>query len=255
MRELVYLSDRKLEQFLPTLRSLWPRPKFGIKTPVVEIAVEPGQDAERGKLKQLARVIAHIERSARWFAAPEAGPGQWVHFEAPLNYLVLDGGPVPGMTLFVDRATPSADYPTAGATRLVLHCSGSHLRIEDRPRKIATPTGQEVAIPDPSAAYASGSGVFTANTINLLLSTLRSQPAPSDGDVIPPRSGTKQHLPGATAELLRAIDGRVHPETAAWMAGYARITANFTSQANGNARPVRYVIASPLYIEYASPPA
>lgn len=240
MRELVYLSDRKLEQFLPALRSMWPRPKVNIKTPVVEIGVEPAPEVERAKLKQLARVIAHIERTARWYTDPGAAAGQWVHFEAPLNYLVLDGGPVPGMVLFVDRVKPGC------SDRLILHCSGTHLRIEDRPRKVAPPPGQDV---EPAAHAGSGAGAFTANTIALLLAILRAQPPAAAGTSVVPNPSTSRHLPGATAELLRTIDGRTHPETAAWMAGYARVTANFVGPGS-----VRHVIASPLYIEYAPPP-
>jgi hypothetical protein len=247
MRELVYLSDRKLEQFLPALRSMWPRPKVNIKTPIVEIGVEPTPEAGRSKLKQLARVIAHIERTARWFADPGAAAGQWVHFEAPLNYLVLDGGPVPGMTLFVDRATPSADYPEGGSTRLILHCSSNHLRIEGRPQAVIPPAGHAV---ESAVDVGSGPGVFTANNIDLLIDVLRSQPSASDGKSVAPGHYVSRHLPGATVDLLRAVDGRTHPETAAWMAGYARITAGFLD-APGK---TRYVIASPLYIEYARPP-
>ncbi|SDJ28339.1 hypothetical protein SAMN05192558_11473 [Actinokineospora alba] len=243
MRELVYLSDRKLEQFLPALRSMWPRPKVNIKTPVLEIGVEPTPEAERSKLKQLARVIGHIERTARWYTDPGAVAGQWVHFEAPLNYLVLDGGPVPGMTLFVDRA---GGHPEAGRSRLVLHCSGTHLRIEDRPRTVVPPAGQAV---EPAPHSGSGAGAFTANTIDLLLGVLRAQPPATDGTSVVPAPSAGRHLPAATAELLRTIDGRTHPETAAWMAGYARITANFVGPGS-----VRHVIASPLYIEYALPP-
>lgn len=247
MRELVYLSDRKLEQFLPALRSMWPRPKVNIKTPVVEIGVEPAPEAERSKLKQLARVIAHIERTARWYADPGAAAGQWVHFEAPLNYLVLDGGPVPGMVLFVDRATRSADYPEAGSTRLILHCSSNHLRVEGRPQKVIPPTGLDM---EPAAYLGSGAAAFTSNNVDLLIGLLRSQPPAADGRSVVPDHNTGRHLPGATVDLLRAIDGRTHPETAAWMAGYARVTACFV----GGTRPTRYVIASPLYIEYAPPP-
>lgn len=248
MRELVYLSDRKLEQFLPTLRSFWPRPKINVKAELVEISLDPALDAEKNRLKQLARVIAHIEKSARWFLDPPATAGQWVHFEAPLNYLVVnrDNG---DQVFFVDRSFATTDYPTGGTTRLILHCSGAHLRTENRPLRLAAPPGDNVTIDD-----GSGAGVFTADNIELLLRTLSTQRQPSDQDHRPPPAAWVEHLPTATTKLLHAIDARLYPETAAWMAGYARITASFavpTSPLEGTAR---YIIASPLYIEYAKPP-
>ncbi|MBC6448093.1 hypothetical protein GPZ80_13035 [Actinokineospora sp. HBU206404] len=186
----------------------------------------------------MARVIAHIERTARWYDDPAAVAGHWVHFEAPLNYLVLDGGPVPGMTLFVDRATQP------GSTRLILHCSSNHLRIEGRAQAVAPPAGHTVETADSGG---SGAGAIT-NNIDLLIGLLSAQPSASDGHVVAPNHYAGRHLPGATIDLLRTIDGRTHPETAAWMAGYARVTANFV------VGTTRYVIASPLYIEYAPPP-
>jgi hypothetical protein len=248
VRELVYLSDRKLEQFLPTLRSLWPRPKLNLKSHGVEIGVDPTPDADRKRLQHLAKVIAHIERSARWFLDPEITPGQWVHFEAPLNYLAIRSDDR-DLVFFVDRSRPTATYPTGGATRLVLHCSGTHLRTEHRPVQVPAPPGVDVDVA--VRLHGGSAGVFTVDSIELVLNSLRTRD-PLDDD--PPHSWeVRHHLPAATTRLLRAIDARLYPETAAWMAGYARITANLTAREDSAER--RYVIASPLYIEYAPPPS
>jgi hypothetical protein len=243
VRELVYLSDRKLDQFLPTLRSLWPRPTVTVKTQVVEIGIDSSLNDQKNALKHLAKVIAHIERSARWFLDPGISPGQWVHFEAPLNYLVVDMADR-DLVFFVDRNNATADYPTGGATRLVLHCSGAHLRTELSPAKVAAPPGDEIG--------GSGPGLFSADSVQLLLRTLHAQRTPT-AEHLPPEE-VFQHLPKATSRLLHAIDARIFPETAAWMAGYARVTASFALPADDSREPVRYIIASPLYIEYATPP-
>lgn len=243
MRELVYLSDRKLEQFLPALRSLWPRPKISFRSQLVEFDVAPTQDGQRDRLRHLARVIAHIEKSARWFLDPDVSAGHWVHFEAPLNYLVLNSE----LVFFVDRPTATPDYPAGGAGRLVLHCSSAHLRMETPPTRMSAPQGDPVPVP----ASGSGPGILSVDNIQLLLKSLHARNQPADE----PRPLPEEHtwyLPAATSRLLRAIDARVHPETAAWMAGYARVTASFDLPA---AAPVRHVIASPLYIEYATPPS
>jgi hypothetical protein len=251
VRELVYLSDRKLEQFLPTLRSFWPRPKVNLKSPVADVALEPVQDAEKNRIRHLARVIADIEISARWFTDPDVKAGQWIHFEAPLNHLEVDSDGM-DIVFFVDPKTATANYPTGGSTRLILHCSGSHLRTRNPPTRVDRPNGEQVRLVQPSG---SGPGVFTVDNIQLLLRLLRSQPQPVDNDKpplpIPPR---QLRLPTAVSRLLRAIDSRVFPETAAWMAGYARVTASVAAPGK-RLHPAHYLIASPLYVEYAAPPS
>ncbi|HEV8562267.1 MAG TPA: SAVMC3_10250 family protein [Actinophytocola sp.] len=247
MRELVYLSDSKLEQFLPELRSFWPRPKVNLKLPILEIGMEPAGDAEKKRLKHLARVIAEIERSARWFTEPDIATGQWVHFEAPLNYLTVNTSHQ-DVAFFVDRGTASKDYPTGGTVRLLLHCSGTHLIMGQAPVKVSRPVGELVKVhSDIPASFPSSGGWLTVDNVEHLLQKLRYYPQPADTRRAEPLERTPR-LPVAISRLLLAIDGRVFPETAAWMAGYARISANLTDGDN------RYVVASPLYVEYATPP-
>ncbi len=253
MRELVYLSDRKLEQFLPLLRSFWPRPKVNFKAHGLEIAVEPKSDTKKSELKHLAKVIAHIDETARWFLEPGLEPGQWVHFEAPLNHLMVNREDS-DLVFFVDRNTATTDYPSGGTTRLVLHCSGIHLRTRSRPVRIPAPPGEDVGcvVPvDLSEGGSDGDYVFNVNSIELLLIHLRaSQPFDQykHNDLL----YTRHHLNKATSELLRVIDARLYPETAAWMAGYARVTADLTAPHDDAA--AHYLVATPLYIEYATPP-
>ena len=247
MRELVYLSDHKLEQFLPTLRSLWPRPKINVKAPLIDIGLEPASDADRRKLKHLARVIAHLEATARWFLDSELDPGQWVHFEAPLNYLVVDSDGR-DLVFFVDSGKATAHYPEGGTDRLLLHCSSRHLLVDRDPTRVPAPSSEGLPV---KPRRGSVPDIFLHDAMGVLLRSLHAQPQPSDEGYRPPRDAViEDDLSFAVDRLVSTIDRRVHAETAAWMAGYARITACCTAPTP----PARYIIASPLYIEYATPP-
>jgi hypothetical protein len=90
VRELVYLSKRKLRKFdLGWWRDLRARVKATIKPPGIEFTVET--DIRRSDLSALDTVIVAPERSDRapvWFTE-NVQPGQWVHFEAPMSYTTI----------------------------------------------------------------------------------------------------------------------------------------------------------------------
>jgi hypothetical protein len=62
----------------------------------------------------------------------------------------------------------------------------------------------------------------------------------------------RDRMPAATRRLLRAIDNEMSPETGAWMTGYARITANLQDQPKRTESAIRYIVATPLYVEYST---
>jgi len=64
----------------------------------------------------------------------------------------------------------------------------------------------------------------------------------------------RPHLPRGTELLLRVLDREVDPETAEWMVGYARVTANMTHHEQDRDNPIQYVVASPLYVEHTTGP-
>lgn len=219
---MIYLSDRKLSQFLPGLRSAWPRQRVSFSTPFGGMDVDPSAGPDlRGK--HLTRVVRHVEESARWYTEEGLRPGQWVAFEAALNYFVLDTVD-PSMVLFAD--TPSGD-PTV---RLLLHGSVEHLITTVWPR--VTDAAQE-------------SGELVQN----LLGSQASAPgalltALSDG-LGTGADGQRPSLVTALRGLLDRIDAQTHAETAADLRGYARVTTGFTS---GDGTGL--IVASPLYVEY-----
>ncbi|NUS85796.1 MAG: hypothetical protein HOY75_24495 [Streptomyces sp.] len=225
MQEMIYLSDRKLAQFLPSLRSAWPRPRISLSTPFGGMEVDTattaaGRDPHG---RHLARVVRRIEESARWYAEDGLRPGQWVAFEASLNYLVLRTADT-DMVLFVDVPAAEPD------TRLLLHGSVEHL-IAAGHRSAA----DEVGGSDALAQVLLGTG---ASAPGALLSTL-SEDLAAEGN------GRQPSLITALRRLLERLDMRTHPEMAACMRGYARITTGFMTD-NGPG----LVVASPLYVEF-----
>jgi hypothetical protein len=56
-------------------------------------------------------------------------------------------------------------------------------------------------------------------------------------------------------QCLRLFDSAVSPMTAGWLAGYARTTVVLSEKSALDSEPLpRIVVASPLYVEYSTPP-
>jgi hypothetical protein len=259
MREFVYLSDAKLSQFLSDRRALPQWSKVSVKLPAGGFDVDRAQDDRAEKVRRLDAVVRDIASSAAWFTEPDVRPGHWVQFEAPLNYLTLNGGDLDGMLLFVDLAEESEEYPTGGSVRLLLHGSARHL-MGGSPLSIAASVdGQATRL------VLSGSGgpafVCLVNNTDLLQQMFGMKAVVKSGGFEFRLEGwDRGELPSATRHLLRVLDEQVRPETATWMAGYARITANLSyldvkdgMLESGSTPDIRYVVASPLYVEYSLP--
>lgn len=254
MRELVYLSESKLAQFLPDPRTGW-RVKGSVTTPVGSLDVDPVRDPESARGRRLEQVIEQVARDARWFAEDGLRPGRWVQFDAPLNYSLLDQRYFGGMLVFLDSGRPAPGYPTGGAVRLLLHGSARHLagavasvrvagEVEEQRSYPAGDGGQSsLGYPQQSA----GGYIGLARNVELLVGTMAS------ADATPPRnlSRGQRRDPGlaeATERLVDALDAQMYPETAAWMTGYARVTVAL------DRGTTRYVVASPLNVEHTDPP-
>jgi hypothetical protein len=257
VRELVYLSDGKLRQFLPERRRRVPRAKWQLSTPVGGMGWEPEMlDVERARNERLHQVVQHVSSSARWFTEGDVRTGSWVQFEAPLNYLTLRGSVAPGMVLFVDPPRPVEGYETGGSLRLLLHGTARHLTGGQEP-VIAEPpplTDGEVGNSGYSHGRSLGQLVFTP-AVNLLTDLLGEPAVTSDA----PRRGQRgdpanrrgvRTLSDGTCQLLATLDGQLPTETAAWMCGFARITA--VIDAPPSSKSGRYVVGTPLYVEFVT---
>lgn len=216
MRELVYLSERKLRQFQVPKKRRFSVREIGIPG-IGQVGIDQQADSH------LDAVIAHLEGTARWYEE-DVQVGQWVHFEARLGYHVLGGENHPTVLLLAEPADRT------GSRRLVLHGSPEHLLGGQ-----ATPPATDWDDGVLHGSFAS----FLRPLIRHLMITEDKNPVEDDG-----KSGAL--LRQGLRMLNRFLDRALDPDTAAWMAGYARVTMNTAGL------PV--VIASPLYVEYVSPP-
>ncbi|MGX9874058.1 SAVMC3_10250 family protein [Streptomyces cellulosae] len=231
VREVIYLSDRKLSRFLPGLRSAWPRQRVSVSTPFggVEVDPSPGPASDLWG-RHLLRVVRRVEESARWYTEAGVRPGQWIAFEAPLNYFVLDGAD-PTMVFFADTPdtpdTPEPDHPV----RLLLHGSVDHL-IAAPPARVTDETRR--------------SGTLVRNLLGSDASAPGALLAALSDDLDAGPDGRRPSLVGALHALMARVDAQTHPETAATMRGYARVTTGFPAAA----KLPGLLVASPLYVEY-----
>ncbi|WP_405653695.1 SAVMC3_10250 family protein [Streptomyces sp. RK9] len=248
MRELVYLSDRKLRQFMPERPRRLVRGGWQVTTPVGGVGLDPEvPDVERERGERLRRIVRHVSATAGWFAEPGLRAGSWVQFEAPLNFRALRGA-APGMVLFVDPPRGVEGYETGGAVRLLLHGSVEHLAGGGEPVVAEPPVlSEEVHHRSPGHWDCSGGDwvELVTTQASLLLGSLTSQPdATSEEQAQEPVSPVT--LLEGTRQLLAALDRQLPVETAAWMRGYARVTAVLRGIG------VHYVVATPLYVEYVA---
>jgi hypothetical protein len=121
MRELVYLSERKLGEFRQERRRGFRVREIGVPG-VGQVGIEQPGDSH------LDDVIDHLGSIARWYQEDGLAPGEWVQFEASMSYIVLEIEGMGPILLF-------AEAP--GDRRLVLHGSPEHL-IGAPPQPVAT---------------------------------------------------------------------------------------------------------------------
>ncbi|WP_020418419.1 SAVMC3_10250 family protein [Amycolatopsis sp. ATCC 39116] len=225
MRELVYVSEAKLRQLLPDL----PKRARGLRDVEAEVTTPVGglkvgkaaREAEPGLAGAVARLEAS-ERAPKWFADPDVRPGQWVHFEAPMSY-----GVVVSAATFLDVGEPVDGYPSGGQLRLLLHGSSAHLLGAGHPEHR---TGRDVTF---SLWLHFTHALREANVEN----------GRSDLD-------DNQLFHGWLKRVLRWLDQEFQPRyTAAWVAGYARVTARIPTPSG------TVLAATPLYVEHVEPPA
>ncbi|MEU4885530.1 SAVMC3_10250 family protein [Streptomyces xinghaiensis] len=241
MREIVYLSESKLRQFVPEPRRM---PRMGalrLTTPLGGIDMDaPAADVERRQLRHLRDVHKHVELVADWYEAPDLRPGQWVWFEAPLRCITLSGAHQ-DLVLFVDTPGGGETAPGSdGGCRLLMHGSVRHLRSQI-PTLVDGP-----ALEAESSVSSLGTAFVTRVGQVVQALTSHRDPLPAEDA----RSRTEVRLHGqGVKELLDALDNEDDGiDMSAMMTGYARVTGLLRS---AHATP-RCVVASPLVVEYAT---
>ncbi|OIK01581.1 SAVMC3_10250 family protein [Streptomyces colonosanans] len=241
MREIVYLSESKLRQFVPEPRRVPRAGALRLTSPFGGIDVDaPAADTEQGQLRHLREVCKHVELVADWYAVSDLRPGQWVLFEAPLRCVTLSGAHQ-DLALFVDPAGGTGTGPVAdGGCRLLMHGSVRHLRGWS-PMSV---DGPALEMED----SASSLGTAFVTRAGQVVEALARHRDPLPVEQAPSRTAVRLHGRGVQ-ELLNALDDEDDSiDTAAMMTGYARVTGLLPSTP---ATP-RCVVASPLVVEYAT---
>ncbi|MGA5135530.1 SAVMC3_10250 family protein [Streptomyces olivoreticuli] len=235
MRELIYLSDRKLNQFFDDGKGGRRRRlnQIGATAPMGLGGLQVGLTEQApGEHSRLAEVIRHLEKTnpaPKSLTDEDLRPGQWGRFTANMNYQIFhedEGrrGPDtsgPPALLFWDPQPPDRDV--VWPTRLLLHGSPEHLvgtRIEEIPNVTSRHT----------AAMSSPIGLVDFLT-----------------------GLTQQSFSQVLWFTLRDLDQRYPAEIAARVTGYARVTANVGVDDSPfyDREPARVVVASPLFVELA----
>lgn len=241
MREIVYLSESKLRQFVPEPRRVPRTGALRVTTPLGGIDMDaPAADVERGQLRHLRDVCRHVELVADWYAEPDLRPGQWVQFEAPLRCVTLSGAHQ-DLVLFVDSAgRRGTDAVADGGCRLLMHGSARHLRGWN-PMSVDGP-----ALEVENSASSLGTAFVTR--AGKVVGALTRHRDPLSVEQTPARTAESLHARGVQ-DLLDALDDEDNSiDMSAEMTGYARVTGLLPSTRAGS----RCVVASPLVVEYAT---
>lgn len=239
MREIVYLSESKLRQFLPEPRRAPRAGALRVTTPFGGIDVDaPTTDEQQSR--HLRKVYRHVQLVADWYARPGLRPGQWVHYEAPLRCVTLSGAHE-DLVLFVDPAPRRDSNPTSDhSCRLLMHGSVRHLRGW-------SPTSVDGPVLEVGNSASSLGHAFVTRA-GQVVEALTGHRDPVASDRTASRTAPELHRRGVQ-ELLHALDNEdLGLDTSAVMTGYARVTGVLPSSGSDGS----CVVASPLIVEYAT---
>jgi hypothetical protein len=92
MRELVYLSTRKLNGFHQMGSSFTAATaEIGLQAPGVSarFGVAPATGEPQAERRKLEKVIRHIDKRAAPWTDPNLAPGSWVRFDLPMGFSVF----------------------------------------------------------------------------------------------------------------------------------------------------------------------
>lgn len=232
MRELIYLSDRKLNQFVDDGKGGRRRlTQIGATAPMGLGGLQVGlSEQTSGEHPRLVEVVRHLEKTAapRPFTDEDVRPGEWVRFRADMIYRIFhdpeefrglgSGTPGPPALLFWDPQPPDGEWPT----RLLLHGSPEHL--------VGTRAGETPSAPSHHTdAMSSPMGL-----VDFLIGL------------------SQQSFSQTLSFTLSDLDRRFPIEVAARVTGFARVTANVKVEGPfGIGTGPRVVVASPLFVELA----
>lgn len=223
MRELIYLSERKLRQFQPdgSEKRSWIKRvrQVGAKAPLGfgEISVTLSEETVKAR-PDLAAVIEDLENSERhirWYAEECVNAGDWIVFDARMNFATSRELDTP--VLFFWEPNPAVKN---GSTQLLLHGSAHHL----------------VGAPPPEVQHPMSFFSGVSDFFRYLASV----------DFPPSRDKSSSGYSQAIEFTLQTLNWQLPPEAASWMAGYAKVSIVVQPDEHFNQT---VVVASPLYVE------
>ncbi|MEV0749870.1 SAVMC3_10250 family protein [Streptomyces sp. NPDC050273] len=256
MRELLYLSERKLAQFREDgspRRRRWGRrvSELGATAPLglgeLQFALT---DAPQGH-PNLERVLRHLKSLAPKPAEYSQGSpdaGQWVKFKTRMNYQIVR----PTTQVLDDngeqhfRESPNFRESPIGPAAVVFWEPHSQLEpwSSSKPRLVLH--GSPEHLLGLAAAPSESTDLCAPPSLGLgFLRLLQGYGGQSSVD-----SGLERAL----GSLLHQLDGRFPTHAAGLFTGYARVTFRFevSIPPGRRAETVRTVVASPLYVEHAT---
>ncbi len=259
MREFVYLSASKLDEFRGTQSKRWwpfPQTTLEVGVPFLKAAVNAttaeGRQPEGDLDNRLRDVTRHLEPLAVWYECETVRAGAWVTFEVLMNYVRVNEE----LVLFVD-AHPSEQFrrrqvrASYRQVRLLLHGSTESLQ-----RRAVHEMRQRGAMPKRAAQikYKMSEGPYV---FNLFADFAEAFDLPAAGAGAHSRATRKGWPPRDLTDQLwriaKRLDDDCTPATAAWFAGYARVSAVVPARPD-DPDPDRIVVASPLYVERVPAP-
>lgn len=241
MREVIYLSEGKLSEFLPEPRRALPAVTLHAGLPFAGMdVVTPTSNNAQDLRRHLKRVEKNLTRKLPQHTEPNLDPGSWVKFETRLNWVTLRDR-YQDLVLFVDSELM---HEAGGPRRLLLHGSARHL-LGRPPVQVDGPalTGLE------GGGHSAGT-IFVTNAGHVVNALAHSP------DELGPEAGADtESLPESTAplhhkglrDLLAALDAeRTEVSTSAVVTGLARVSAVLAETST----EVGCLVASPLIVEY-----
>ena len=234
-REIVYLSQAKLDQFLETSHRRGIRLqgwRGEVRLPFASINVNAARPEIASEMAgRLERAVSHIETRSKWYASENLQSGDWVQFEGRIAYGVFTRR---GSKIALFFTVP--DPTRHSGTRLILHGSAGHI-LGRKP-----PGGRLIA----------DEGGSSVDSFVNLLPRLPGLIARLDGNHPLRRMASRfgylsaGKLQGQVATVEDALSVSPLKYTATLLRGYARVTLVTDLSYTG---ADKIVTASPLYVE------
>lgn len=252
LRELIYLSQRKLDNFVEPRSIVSALQRFKrFETSAIELASfaleshPPLEGQDRlSQIKKLERVIKKISPSD--LQDPNLTAGQWVEFESTMSHAVLDSRYMQG-TIFLSSKTSDLQE---GLPRLLLHGSTDHY-LGGKPRKLQLDRDVEKRrfVDDNSGGrYVTTLAHNVEHVVDALEESLSLSEPP------PPILETEESFKQGVRKLLAALNKNFNPLLAVRLSGLARLTCNpipIAPDLGKRAKlPSPLLIGTPLYVEH-----